>query len=91
MVAQDWKWLFLYPEQKIATVNELVFPSGRPLRLKLTSETVMNSFYVPGLGGQIYAMAGSRPECTSSLMSRAGSSAETLNTAATAFPTSSSK
>jgi cytochrome o ubiquinol oxidase subunit II len=58
VVAQDWKWLFLYPEQKIATVNELVFPSGRPLRLKLTSDTVMNSFYVPGLGGQIYAMAG---------------------------------
>lgn len=62
VVAQDWKWLFLYPEQKIATVNELVFPSGRPLRLKLTSDTVMNSFYIPGLGGQIFAMAGMRTE-----------------------------
>ena len=62
VVAQDWKWLFLYPEQRIATVNELVFPSGRPLRLHLTSDTVMNSFYIPGLGGQIYAMAGMRTE-----------------------------
>jgi cytochrome o ubiquinol oxidase subunit II len=58
VVAQDWKWLFIYPEQNIATVNELVVPSGRPLSLALTSDTVMNSFYVPHLGGQIYAMAG---------------------------------
>ena len=58
VVAQDWKWLFIYPEQNIATVNELVFPSGRPFSLVITSDTVMNSFYVPPLGGQIYAMAG---------------------------------
>ena len=58
VVAEDWKWLFIYPEQNIATVNELVFPSDRPLSLKLTSDTVMNSFYVAGLGGQIFAMAG---------------------------------
>jgi cytochrome o ubiquinol oxidase subunit 2 len=58
VVAQDWKWLFLYPEQNIAVVNELVFPAGRPLSLKITSDTVMNSFMVPALGGQIYAMAG---------------------------------
>ena len=58
VVAQDWKWLFLYPEQNIAVVNELVFPSGRPLSLKITSDTVMNSFMIPALGGQIYAMAG---------------------------------
>ncbi|MEZ5788191.1 MAG: ubiquinol oxidase subunit II [Xanthobacteraceae bacterium] len=58
VVGQDWKWLFLYPEQNIATVNELVFPSGRPLTLKITSDTVMNSFMIPALGGQIYAMAG---------------------------------
>lgn len=58
VVAQDWKWLFIYPEQKIATVNELVFPSGKPLSLKITSDTVMNSFFIPALGGQIYAMAG---------------------------------
>ena len=57
-VAQDWKWLFIYPEQNIAVVNELVFPSGTPLALKITSDTVMNSFVIPALGGQIYAMAG---------------------------------
>ena len=57
-VAQDWKWLFIYPEQQIATVNELVFPSQKPLSLKITSDTVMNSFVIPALGGQIYAMAG---------------------------------
>jgi cytochrome o ubiquinol oxidase subunit 2 len=58
VVAQDWKWLFIYPEQDIAVVNELAFPSGRPLSLKITSDTVMNSFVIPALGGQIYAMAG---------------------------------
>jgi len=57
-VAQDWKWLFIYPEQNIAVVNELVFPAGRPLALRITSDTVMNSFVIPALGGQIYAMAG---------------------------------
>lgn len=58
VVAQDWKWLFLYPDQDIATVNELVFPAGVPLSLSITSDTVMNAFYVPALGSQIYAMAG---------------------------------
>jgi cytochrome o ubiquinol oxidase subunit 2 len=57
-VAQDWKWLFIYPEQRIAVVNQLVFPSGTPLSLRITSDTVMNSLYIPALGGQIYAMAG---------------------------------
>jgi cytochrome o ubiquinol oxidase subunit II len=57
-VAQDWKWLFLYPEQNVAAVNELAFPSGRPLSLRITSDTVMNSLLIPALGGQIYAMAG---------------------------------
>jgi cytochrome o ubiquinol oxidase subunit 2 len=57
-VAQDWKWLFIYPEQNIAVVNELVFPSGTPLDIRITSDTVMNSFVIPALGGQIYAMAG---------------------------------
>jgi cytochrome o ubiquinol oxidase subunit II len=57
-VAQDWKWLFLYPEQDIAVVNELVFPAARPLSLQITSDTVMNSLLIPALGGQIYAMAG---------------------------------
>ncbi len=58
VVAQDWKWLFIYPEQQIASVNELVFPAGTPLSLKITSDTVMNSLYIPALSGQIYAMAG---------------------------------
>ena len=62
VVAQDWKWLFLYPKQGIATVNDLAFPSGAPLSLKITSDTVMNSFSIPALGGQIYAMAGMRTE-----------------------------
>lgn len=58
VVAQDWKFLFIYPGQDIAVVNELVFPSDRPVSLALTSDTVMNSFYVPALAGQIYVMAG---------------------------------
>ncbi|MBC2667165.1 ubiquinol oxidase subunit II [Novosphingobium flavum] len=58
VVALDWKWLFIYPEQGIATVNELVVPQGRPLQFKLTSSSVMNSFFVPAMAGQIYAMPG---------------------------------
>jgi cytochrome o ubiquinol oxidase subunit 2 len=58
VVAQDWKWLFIYPEQGIAVVNQLAIPAGRPISLRITSDTVMNSFYVPALAGQIYAMAG---------------------------------
>lgn len=57
-IAQDWKWLFVYPELGIASVNELAFPADRPLRVTITSDTVMNSFMIPALGGQIYAMAG---------------------------------
>jgi cytochrome o ubiquinol oxidase subunit 2 len=58
VVALDWKWLFIYPQQGIATVNELVVPTGRPLQFKITSSSVMNSFYVPAMAGQIYAMPG---------------------------------
>ncbi|MDF2637980.1 MAG: cytochrome o ubiquinol oxidase subunit [Novosphingobium lindaniclasticum] len=58
VVALDWKWLFIYPEQGVATVNELVVPTGRPLHFKITSSSVMNSFYVPAMAGQIYAMPG---------------------------------
>ncbi len=58
VVALDWKWLFLYPEQGIATVNELAAPVDRPIEFKLTSSSVMNSFYIPALAGQIYAMPG---------------------------------
>jgi cytochrome o ubiquinol oxidase subunit 2 len=58
VVSLDWKWLFIYPESGVATVNRLVVPVGVPLRLHLTSASVMNSFFVPQLGSQIYTMAG---------------------------------
>ena len=58
VVALDWKWLFIYPEQGIATVNKIVFPAHTPINFRITSDAVMNSFFIPGLGGQIYAMAG---------------------------------
>jgi cytochrome o ubiquinol oxidase subunit 2 len=58
VVSLDWKWLFIYPRQGVASVNRLVVPAGVPLRLQLTSATVMNSFFVPQLGSQIYTMAG---------------------------------
>ena len=58
VVALDWKWLFIYPEQGVATVNELAVPVGRPVRFRISSSSVMNSFYVPALAGQIYAMPG---------------------------------
>lgn len=61
-VALDWKWLFLYPELGLASVNELAFPADRPLTIEITSDTVMNSLMIPALGGQIYAMAGMRSE-----------------------------
>lgn len=61
-IALDWKWLFLYPELGVASVNELAFPADRPLSIKITSDTVMNSLMIPALGGQIYAMAGMRSE-----------------------------
>lgn len=56
VVSLDWKWLFIYPEQGIATVNELVTPIDTPIRFKLTSSTVMNTFYIPTLAGMIYTM-----------------------------------
>lgn len=58
VVSLDWKWLFIYPEIGIATVNELTFPKDTPVEFKVTSNSVMNSFFIPQLGGQIYAMAG---------------------------------
>ncbi|HEY1071633.1 ubiquinol oxidase subunit II [Brevundimonas sp.] len=58
VVAMDWKWLFIYPEYGIATVNELAAPVDRPIRFHITSTGVMNSFYIPALAGQIYAMPG---------------------------------
>jgi len=58
VVALDWKWLFLYPEYGIATVNELAAPIDTPIRFKLTASSMMNSFFIPALAGQIYAMPG---------------------------------
>ena len=58
VVSLDWKWLFIYPDLGVASVNRLVVPAGAPLHLHLTSASVMNSFFVPQLGTQIYTMAG---------------------------------
>ena len=58
VVALDWKWLFFYPDQGFATVNELAAPVDTPIDFRITSAAVMNSFFVPALAGQIYAMPG---------------------------------
>lgn len=58
VVALDWKWLFIYPEQNIATVNYVRMPVDRPVRFEITADAPMNSFWIPSLGGQIYAMTG---------------------------------
>ncbi|MFT6087463.1 MAG: cytochrome o ubiquinol oxidase subunit 2 [Glaciecola sp.] len=58
VVAMDWKWLFFYPEYGIAVVNQLAAPIDRPIQFKITSTTMMNSFFIPALAGQIYAMGG---------------------------------
>ena len=60
VVAMDWKWLFIYPEQGVATVNELALPTDRPVRFSITSVSQMNTFYAPTLAGMIYAMPGMR-------------------------------
>ncbi|MGL4539768.1 MAG: ubiquinol oxidase subunit II [Candidatus Rhabdochlamydia sp.] len=58
VVALQWKWLFIYPEQNIATVNFLQFPEQTPINFEITADAPMNSFWIPELGGQIYAMPG---------------------------------
>lgn len=58
VVALEWKWLFIYPEQQAASVNELEIPVGRPVEFSITADAPMNSFWIPQLGGQIYAMNG---------------------------------
>jgi len=58
VVALQWKWLFIYPEQNIATVNYVEFPADTPINFEITSDAPMNSFWIPQLGGQIYAMTG---------------------------------
>lgn len=58
VISLDWKWLFIYPEQGIATLNYVVFPKDVPVQFKVTSDNIMNSFFIPRLGSQIYAMPG---------------------------------
>jgi cytochrome o ubiquinol oxidase subunit 2 len=70
-VAFDWKWLFIYPDQRIAVVNQLDIPVGRPVHISLTSGTVMQALLIPQLAGQIYAMAGMTTQLNL-LASRAG-------------------
>jgi cytochrome o ubiquinol oxidase subunit 2 len=58
VVSLDWKWLFIYPQERVAAVNQLIIPVNVPVRFRLTSASVMNSFFIPQLGSQIYTMAG---------------------------------
>ena len=62
VVALQWKWLFIYPEQKIATVNFIQFPEQVPIDFEITAEAPMNSFWIPQLGGQVYAMSGMKTQ-----------------------------
>lgn len=62
VVALDWKWLFIYPEQNIASVNFLEVPTNRPIDFEITADAPMNSLWIPQLGGQIYAMPGMSTE-----------------------------
>jgi cytochrome o ubiquinol oxidase subunit 2 len=62
VVSLDWKWLFIYPEQQVASVNRLVIPVGTPVHFTLTSASVMNAFFIPQLGSMIYTMNGMAPQ-----------------------------
>jgi cytochrome o ubiquinol oxidase subunit 2 len=62
VVSLDWKWLFIYPDQRVASVNQLVIPAGVPIHFSLTSASVMNAFYIPQLGSMIYTMYGMRTQ-----------------------------
>jgi cytochrome o ubiquinol oxidase subunit 2 len=57
-VSLDWKWLFIYPDYGVASVNQIAFPVDVPVKFEITSGTVMNAFFIPRLGSQVYAMAG---------------------------------
>ncbi len=58
VVSLDWKWLFIYPDYDVASVNEIAFPVDTPVQFRITSASVMNAFFIPQLGSQIYSMAG---------------------------------
>jgi cytochrome o ubiquinol oxidase subunit 2 len=62
VVSLDWKWLFIYPDQRVASVNQLVVPAGVPLHFSLTSSSVLNAFFIPQLGSMIYTMNGMRTQ-----------------------------
>ena len=62
VVSLDWKWLFIYPEQQVASVNELILPAGTPVHFALTSASVLNTFFIPRLGSMIYTMHGMTTE-----------------------------
>ncbi len=87
VVSLDWKWLFIYPEQKVASVNKLVIPAGTPVHFTLTSASVMNTFFVPQLGSMIYAMNGMAVQLNLQADGRAPSPACPAITAATASRT----
>ena len=58
VIALNWKWLFIYPQYGVASLNELTIPTGTPINFRLTSESMMNAFFVPQLGSMVYTMAG---------------------------------
>ncbi|WP_455288215.1 ubiquinol oxidase subunit II [Cupriavidus necator] len=58
VIALNWKWLFIYPEYGVASLNQLAIPVGTPINFRLTAESMMNSFFIPQLGSMVYAMAG---------------------------------
>ena len=88
VVSLDWKWLFIYPGQQVASVNHLVIPAGTPIHFTLTSASVMNAFFIPQLGSMIYTMnrmaTAAQPVAPTA---RAPSPACRATTAATALPT----
>ena len=71
VVALDWKWLFIYPQQGIAVVNDLAAPVNVPIEFKITASSVMNSFFIPALAGQVYAMPGMQTQLHA-VINRAG-------------------
>ena len=87
VVSLDWKWLFIYPDQRIATLNTLTVPVGAPLHFRLTSSSVMNVFFIPQLGSMIYTMNGMVTQLERAPMRSATIRACRPISAATAFPT----
>lgn len=85
VVALQWKWLFIYPEQKVASVNYVRFPSDTPVRFIITSDAPMNSFWIPSLGGQVYAMSGMSTELNLSAKSNGSYSGLSANISGTGF------